>query len=74
MTNKTLNKALEIAVYLLAGGLITLILVLFVLDIKETRATNSKLDSIEQRVTSLEQNLKNTKEVLDAKGFEDLNL
>lgn len=73
MTNKTLNKVLEIAVYFLAGGLITLILVLFVLDIKETRATNSKLDSIEQRVTSLEQDLKNTKEVLDAKGFTDLN-
>ena len=74
MTNKTLNKVLETTVYLLAGGLITLILVLFVLDIKETRATNSKLDSIEQRVTSLEQDLKNTKEVLDAKGIEDLNL
>jgi len=63
MTNKTFNKVLETTVYLLAGGLIILILVLFVLDIKETRAINSKLDSIEQ-------DLKNTKEVLDAKALQ----
>jgi uncharacterized membrane protein YciS (DUF1049 family) len=36
--------------------------------------TGEQTKELEKRVTSLEQDLQNTKEVLDAKGIEDLNL
>lgn len=74
MTTKKLNSILETTVWVMAGGVIALLFVLIVLDIKQLRATASKVDSLETRITNLEQDLKNTKEVLDSKGIEDLNL
>ena len=68
------NRTLQTISLVLVGVLIALFMALMIVSIKESREATKKLDSIDARVTSLEQDLKNTKEVLDAKGFEDLNL
>lgn len=70
----TKTKTLSLLTYALGCALGLLVFWAFISladEVKDTTAQNAELRA---RVTNLEQDLKNTKEVLDAHGFEDLNL
>ena len=68
------SRILQTISFILVGVLVCLLIINMLVSIRDTRQATRKLDSIEARVINLEQDLKNTKEVLDAHGFEDLNL
>lgn len=68
------NRTLQIISFVLAGGLLALTMVLMFISLQESREAIKKLNSLDARIISLKQDLKNTKEVLDNKGFTDLNL
>ena len=54
--------------------MIALFIALMLVSIRESREATEKLDRLDARITNLEQDQQNIKEVLDAHGFEDLNL
>lgn len=68
------SRVLQTISLILAGAGIALFMALMIITIVESREAIKKLDSLDARITNLEQDQKNIKEVLDAKGFEDLNL
>ena len=72
MTNIT--RTLQTTSFVLAGGLIALLMFLLLMAVRDTREANKRLNNAEARITNLEQDQQNIKEVLDAHGFEDLNL
>lgn len=53
--------------------MIALFMALMITSIRESREAIKKLDSLDARITNLEQDQQNIKEVLDSKGFTDLN-
>ena len=63
-------KYLSVLFYL-AIATILVVLVVVVFDCKKY---DSRLSDLDNRIVELENDLRNTKEVLDEHGFEDLNL
>ena len=64
------HKRLAILYQLTSSLLLVAVIVFLTIHIK----SESKLSDLENRIIELENDLKNTKEVLDSHGFEDLNL
>jgi signal transduction histidine kinase len=68
------SRILQTISLILAGALIALFMALMFVSIQDSREAIKKLDNLDARITNLEQDQQNTKEVLDAHGYEDLNL
>ncbi len=64
------HKRLAILYQLISSLLLVAVIVFLTIHIK----SESKLSDLESRIVELENDLQNTKEVLDENGFEDLNL
>ena len=68
------SRVLQTICLVLAGVMIAFFIALMLVSIRESREATEKLDRLDARITNLEQDQQNIKEVLDAHGFEDLNL
>lgn len=67
------SRVLQTISLILVGAFIALFMALMIISIEESREAIKKLDSLDARITNLEQDQQNIKEVLDSKGFTDLN-
>ena len=68
------SRVLQTICLVLAEVMIALFIALMLVSIRESREATEKLDRLDARITNLEQDQQNIKEVLDAQGIKDLNL
>ena len=68
------NKYLSTITFILAGALTLVLVWLFMATVEQSRQNARDNSELKAKVTSLEADIKNTKEVLDEAGYEDLNI